>query len=179
MPVDRRVERTRAALLQAFADLLLEQGYDAVTVDAVAARANVGRSTFYVHFRGKEDVLKHCMSFPNRQLACALDEGVTAARLVPLFEHFHSQRRINRVFFEEPVRLLWVRNLAALLEPSLAQRKCARPMLPLAVISLHLAELEVGLIAQWLQGRNALKPEVVVDALLASLRASAAALLPV
>lgn len=177
--IDRRVERTRAALLQAFIDTVLKDGFDAVTVDGVAARANVGRSTFYMHFRSKEDILRHTMSYPNGALARLLDTDAVAAEVVPMLEHFYSQRRINRVFYTDPVRTLWVRHLAGLVEAKLAQRKCSRPMLPLPMIAHHLAELEVSLVATWLQGRHALKPEAVAEALLVSIRASTAALLPV
>jgi len=175
---DRRVERTRLALLQAFIDLVLSEGYEATTVDAVAARANIGRSTFYVHFRSKEDILKHSMGYPNRELARALDTETTAEQLVPLLEHFHSQRRINRVFFEPPVRTIWIRHLASLLEPKLSQRRSSAPLLPVPLVALQVAELQVGLAAKWLSGRHLLKPVVVAEAMLAAVRATVAALLP-
>lgn len=54
--VDRRVLRTRRTLQQALLSLMLRKGYDAVTVEDICQEANVGRSTFYVHFRGKEDL---------------------------------------------------------------------------------------------------------------------------
>lgn len=176
---DRRVERTRVALLQAFIDLVLSQGYDSTTVDAVAARANVGRSTFYVHFRGKEDILKHSMGFPNRELARALDADTTAEQLVPILEHFHTQRRINRVFFEAPVRNLWIRQLAALIEAKLAQRRCPSPLLPVSLVAMQVAEFQVGLSEKWLSGRHPLKPLAIAEAMLAGVRATIAALLPV
>ena len=50
---DRRTERSRSALMSAFIAILLSDGYDAVTVERVAERANVGRSTFYMHFKSK------------------------------------------------------------------------------------------------------------------------------
>jgi AcrR family transcriptional regulator len=54
---DRRIRRTRAALRQALIGLVLERGYDAVTIRDVVDRANVGRSTFYAHYPSKEDLL--------------------------------------------------------------------------------------------------------------------------
>ncbi len=54
---DRRIQRTEHALRQALMDLILEKGYDAVTVQDILDRANMGRSTFYAHFRDKEDLL--------------------------------------------------------------------------------------------------------------------------
>jgi len=55
--VDRRVDRTVTALRKALIDLILEKHYDSITVQDIIDRANVGRSTFYLHFRDKEDVL--------------------------------------------------------------------------------------------------------------------------
>ena len=54
---DRRIARTRLALHQALTELILEKRYDKITVQDIIDRANVGRSTFYVHFLDKEDLL--------------------------------------------------------------------------------------------------------------------------
>ncbi len=49
--------RTRKLLVQAAVELTLEKGYEAVTVQDITDRADLGRGTFYVHFNDKEDVL--------------------------------------------------------------------------------------------------------------------------
>jgi len=54
---DRRIQRTRQLLLQSLVALVLEKGYERITVQDIIDRANVGRSTFYFHFRDKEDLL--------------------------------------------------------------------------------------------------------------------------
>lgn len=54
---DRRVQRTRNMLYDALMDLMIEKGYDAITVQDIIDRANVGRSTFYSHFPDKEQLL--------------------------------------------------------------------------------------------------------------------------
>jgi AcrR family transcriptional regulator len=56
--MDRRVQKTRQALQDALIALILEKGYEAVTVQDVLDRANVGRSTFYAHFYDLEDLLQ-------------------------------------------------------------------------------------------------------------------------
>jgi len=53
----RQVQRTRQLLEEACIALILEKGYEAVTIQDILDRANVGRSTFYVHYRDKEDLL--------------------------------------------------------------------------------------------------------------------------
>ncbi|HEX7490249.1 MAG TPA: TetR/AcrR family transcriptional regulator [Candidatus Limnocylindrales bacterium] len=54
---DRRVRRTRQLLREALMELTLERGYDHITVQDILDRADVGRSTFYAHYRDKDDLL--------------------------------------------------------------------------------------------------------------------------
>jgi AcrR family transcriptional regulator len=48
---------TRSRLVEAAFALFEEQGYDKTTVDEIASRAELGRTTFFRHFPGKEDVV--------------------------------------------------------------------------------------------------------------------------
>ncbi|OWK24017.1 hypothetical protein AJ87_27030 [Rhizobium yanglingense] len=52
--IDRRVGRTKTALHRALISLILERGYDSITVEEICQTANVGRSTFYLHYTSKE-----------------------------------------------------------------------------------------------------------------------------
>ncbi|MFQ5400242.1 MAG: TetR/AcrR family transcriptional regulator [Anaerolineae bacterium] len=54
---DRRIQRTRRALFSALMELMLERGYSEITVSDITERANVGRATFYLHYRDKDDLL--------------------------------------------------------------------------------------------------------------------------
>jgi AcrR family transcriptional regulator len=56
--MDRRAARTRRALHRALMSLILRKGYEAITVQDIIDEANVGRSTFYAHYTGKEDLLR-------------------------------------------------------------------------------------------------------------------------
>ena len=55
---DPRVERTRAAVIEAAADLLTTDGPSAVTHANVAAAANVSRTTVYNHWPSQADLLR-------------------------------------------------------------------------------------------------------------------------
>jgi AcrR family transcriptional regulator len=61
---DRRVKKTLQLLQNALIELIPEKGYDAVTIQEILDRADVGRSTFYAHFENKDEVFEQ----RNRQL---------------------------------------------------------------------------------------------------------------
>jgi AcrR family transcriptional regulator len=54
--VQRRVARTKRAIEDAFVQLVLERGYDRVTVEDITDRADLARATFYAHYPNKEAV---------------------------------------------------------------------------------------------------------------------------
>lgn len=57
--VDPRVARTRRLLIDALIELICEEGYEAITIREIVKKADVNRSTFYLHFRDKQDILSH------------------------------------------------------------------------------------------------------------------------
>jgi AcrR family transcriptional regulator len=77
--IDRRAARTRRALHDALMTLILRKGYDAVTVQDIIDEADVGRSTFYAHYTGKEDLLRSGF----QALRAELTEARHAARTRP------------------------------------------------------------------------------------------------
>ncbi|MDO9302291.1 MAG: TetR/AcrR family transcriptional regulator [Anaerolineales bacterium] len=98
---DRRIQRTRQGLQDALLALILEKGFDAVTVQDVIDRANVGRSTFYAHFQDKEDLLlsgfEHLRTefegfFLGQELT---DEGPWALSL-SMFQHAENHRDLYK-----------------------------------------------------------------------------------
>jgi len=54
---DRRIQRTLQLLRESLIDLTLEKGYDAVSVQDITERANLGRATFYLHYKDKDELL--------------------------------------------------------------------------------------------------------------------------
>src|SRR6516165_1579746 len=94
--LDRRARRTRALLQQAHLELILKKGYDATTIQDICDAADVGRSTFYAHYRSKDDLrrsgFEHLRTLLAERQASALastaegDERRLAFSLT-LFEH--------------------------------------------------------------------------------------------
>jgi AcrR family transcriptional regulator len=54
---DRRIQRTRQSLRSALLELIKVKDYDAISIEEITERANVGRATFYLHYKDKEDLL--------------------------------------------------------------------------------------------------------------------------
>lgn len=55
---DRRIQRTRKALRDALHSLVLDRGYDDLSVQDITDKANLGRATFYLHYREKDELLE-------------------------------------------------------------------------------------------------------------------------
>jgi AcrR family transcriptional regulator len=100
---DRRVRRTRQTLHEALIELVLEKGFDAITIKELVARADVGRSTLYAHHGGKEGLLRDgLMSLRTRLLAeqrAAFERPPGAPdRLLgysgAFFAHVHEYRQV-------------------------------------------------------------------------------------
>lgn len=77
---DRRIRRTRDRLRRALQELIVERGYDAVTVQTILDRADVGRSTFYAHYRDKDDLLVSGFQVLHAELEDSLLDAGPSAR---------------------------------------------------------------------------------------------------
>ena len=99
--IDRRVARTRALLQEALVALIPRRGYSAITVEDICAEGNVGRSTFYSHYTGKDELRRatidaHLRSLSERQAAQAAADRQRYFELsLPMFEHAHAFRTLH------------------------------------------------------------------------------------
>ena len=94
--LDRRVRRTRQLLADALFALIVEQGYEQVSIQDITERANLNRATFYLHYNSKEELLI-------AGLESHFDELV--ARIDSLSEELGSDKV---TVYEDPRPILWV-----------------------------------------------------------------------
>ena len=166
--------------MMAFVGEVLSRGYEDVSVEDIVKRANIGRSTFYMHYKSKEELLRESISRPSMVLSLIVGGDVTVEMLVPQLLHFLEQRQRNGTFFRDPVRRLWAKRLGEMIEPRLvkiARQTHAQPSLPLAFIAVQLAEAQIALVTNWLTDKPALKPEAVASAMIAATQGGVRALL--
>lgn len=101
---DRRTRRTCERLGMALLELLQDRPIREITVQQVIDRALVGRSTFYLHFRDKEDLLLSQLEVFLETMSLWLSRnGEKSRRVAPvaeMFEHIGSQRKIYRALQE-------------------------------------------------------------------------------
>ena len=57
---NRRAQRTREDLQKTLIELMGEKAYDAITIQDIADQANIGRTTFYLHFKTKDELFISC-----------------------------------------------------------------------------------------------------------------------
>jgi len=113
---DPRVVRTRRLLIGALIELINEENYEAITVREIVRKAEVNRSTFYLHFRDKQDILTHMqddllreltesLRFPTYTYESALRDYQTSKKPikthVTLFEHIRKHASLYRTLLIE------------------------------------------------------------------------------
>jgi AcrR family transcriptional regulator len=93
---DRRILRTRNTLGDALVALMQEKNFKQITVQDVLDRAGVGRSTFYSHYRDKDDLFMSDVEDFLEAVASSLKRrGDRSKRLVPVREFLSHVRDVK------------------------------------------------------------------------------------
>src|SRR5260370_2337694 len=97
---DQRIRRTCERLGSALVALIQHRAIDDVTVQDVLDRAAVGRSTFYLHYRDKDDLLFSQLEQFLETMSTALSRGhEESLRVVPITEMFaHIGSSRNKIY---------------------------------------------------------------------------------
>ncbi len=101
---DRRINRTRRLMHEALMALIVEKGYEAITVQDILDRADVGRSTFYAHYRDKDELLlsgfDHLRTLFEQQqqslLAAKHEGGPGFNMILELFRHTGEHHKLYK-----------------------------------------------------------------------------------
>jgi len=153
---DRRIRRTRRALHDALIELVLAEGYDRITVQDVLDRADVGRSTFYAHYRDKEALLTASFDDMREQLQREVDAQSRRGPVDParpaelIFEHAYRNRRVYQAICGRRGGHVVTRHLHRMVVELL--RGCLDPPagLPVEVAAQFHASATIGLLTWWI-----------------------------
>ena len=169
---DRRVARSRRALKEALTDLILERGYEAVTVQDVIDRADVGRSTFYAHFLDKDDLLMAILAdveMPAPDHTTWAPDDPAFGWTLELFRHFGSGRRLFKAVAGSQsgalARRETTRRLEHLAGAELSRVGAGRKLdaLRLEIVGRFLVGTFIGFMDWWMREENENLPAEQVD----------------
>ena len=178
-PADRRARRTRVAIRNAFNRLILERGYASLTPGGIAEAADIGRSTFYEHYRGVDDLLAKSLGGLLAPLASGCFEPCAPEEARRMVEHIWENRRLAQVLFKDETHAIVLRSFAAEFEASLQRKLCSSSFTPLLapnLIALQLAASQLAVLSAWVSGRSGHSAQQIAVALHAGGRASMLAL---
>jgi len=170
-PVDRRVARTRQALLKAFVTLMFERNYRTISVADIAQRADVGRSTFYEHFSGKDEILLNSMDWMFATLSDCVRPETPRTALDGLIAHYWQNRRLARVVFAPPIEAKLRRALAAAVEQRLASGPLSHAdAAARRIAAVRIASAQLGLIQAWTTGELTATADQIAEAVATAAR---------
>jgi len=173
---DSRVRKTQHAICSAFNQLVLTREFDLIRIEDILATAKVARSTFYQHFRSKDDVLCAVMGAHILEpLARAGLRKDPSAELLMVAEHVWDNRPLARQIFWGSTRTAIVRNLAAKVEGTL-DGVLAASGLPNAYVASTVAQWQIASLEEWLMGRHRVDAKSWAEALCRGTRSLTAAL---
>ena len=173
---DRRIQKTLSLLREALISLIAEKPYDTIVVKEILDRANVGRSTFYTHFRDKDDLLVsgiHEMLGevppPTRTGGRSLDRILWFS--LPIFEHHYSHAHAwgdrigtkGRTILHEHLRKVLTGIIAQVMKKDYRPGRQSPRQLPLELISAYVASTFVLVLNWWLDTRMRLPTNEIND----------------
>ena len=175
--MDRRQQKTRAAIFAAFSTLLAEKSYSKITVQEIIDTANVGRTTFYAHFETKDDLLKAlCEELFGHIICSALDcthtHGLYSEGNAPesVFCHLlqHLQENENNILellsceSSEPFLRYFKDSLNELIQNQfINQNRKNNTDIPQDFLVNHISGSFVEMVLWWTKGRMKQPPEVL------------------
>ncbi len=173
---DRRVQRTRRLLHKALMALILEKKYESITVQEILDRADVGRSTFYMHFQDKDKLLfsgfQYLQNFlESVQGASATVRGKSYESIIgfslAMFEHAHEYRRVNRALLGSDAEAVVRRRIHSVLagivsrelKLELQSRKRGNAPVSPDLLSHFLVSTYISVLTWWLNSKNPVSPK--------------------
>jgi AcrR family transcriptional regulator len=179
MSTDRRVQRSRALLQQALIDLIGERRYTEITVQDIVDRANVGRTTFYLHFPSKDELFLSCHEAITSEFQLGSSQRHPLSRdellaqdapssLVATYQHLDDAwARLAPIFRSKDGPLILRRIRDASAEQIEANVRIAfagaESSIPIDVLAHYLAGAQLALVQWWLEQPHPHAAEVIAQ----------------
>jgi AcrR family transcriptional regulator len=170
--LDRRVQRTRELLRNALMQLIQEKGYDAVTIEEITERANLGRTTFYLHYQSKDDLLlDHHAEFTahlnlDRLNRAQLLGNEPQPEMVAFLQEVSQGKTVYLAFTQAKDADIIMRNIRQRMMDNLRESleeafPGETPSPPLDILPRYLVGAQMTLIDWWVTNRTAYDAEQI------------------
>ena len=162
---DRRVRRTRRLLAKALISLVLEKGYEEVTIRDITGRADIGYATFFRHYESKEallgEVLEVVLEDLLRLLRPRQSNGAPAAVGQTLFRYVGENAGVCRVLLGDGASAALMRRMVEIGTSDVLRHnvKQGDGPVPVDVAAHHLVVSSMALIRWWLEHGMPYSPE--------------------
>ena len=166
---DRRTRRTRQLLRSALLSLLKEKRYEEISVQDIIERADVARSTFYIHYVDKDDLLTGRQGIFAENLGEQLtghagENHVSIFSSRAWFTHIQAQVPILKVIAKDSAMDLAMKTLRGLIHRSFEEGLRAHPQVenasvPFSVIVDYLTDTLMTLLQWWFKDGMRHTPE--------------------
>jgi AcrR family transcriptional regulator len=157
---------------------ILEKKYESITVQEILDRADVGRSTFYVHFRDKDELLVSGFGelqslLKSAQAASAALPGKSYERVIgfslAMFEHASEYRRVNRALFGSKAEAIVRRQIHSVLasivgkevEVQFRRQKRVTSSVSPELLTHFLLSTYISVMSWWLNAKNPAPPKEI------------------
>jgi AcrR family transcriptional regulator len=171
---DLRVIKTKRGLREAFIRLLLEKGYDAISIQDIATEAEAARVTFYRHYKDKEELLIDCINVIYEDLAGHIkqvsDEDFRQgySPMLAFYQQIQEDGKIYRLLSTSRAGQLLVNRLIKLfaerIKTQIETRFPAEQLLaPVEIIAYQMASALVGLANWWIENDQTYSPEYMAQ----------------
>jgi len=167
--VQRRVARTKAAIEDAFVQLVLERGYDRVTAEDIAGRADLARATFYAHYPNKDAVQFSVFSRLTEDLVQRIagqggpPDAVHRDAISAAYKQAAEMPDLYRACLSDPrTRRAHLSALSRYAEQDFGARLAAlgrQPRVPVPVMARAFVGAHVAVLEAWLAGELGGDPE--------------------
>jgi AcrR family transcriptional regulator len=159
---DPRVRKTRRNLRAAFMRLVMEKGYDAISIQDITKKAETARITFYRHYHDKEDLLTDCLNTLYEDFVEKIEREISpeiSHISVPIrvfYEHLEAEELLYQVLFSSLGTQTVVKRLTHYMSDRLITQLEVLPIvvnkdIPLDIVANHLASAQIGLGIWWLE----------------------------
>ena len=96
--MDRRVRKTKTAIMDAFLDLLSRKPFEQITINDIADAADVNRSTVYFHYADKYELYEKCIEVYLDQIFIGCQADSPDSLLLHTFSYIRKEKDIFQLF---------------------------------------------------------------------------------